>query len=123
VYWVDSKGRAGAQPGGWSAVWGVTGDWVTFSGTLLREDGVPFTYPNRSTWGYVDIAPAQDQGNWDRFSIAHAIKPDGSAANLPWIDFVKVHTGVQAYGSIFGETSTEIAGADGLGVQTDFPMP
>ncbi|MDR2499914.1 MAG: bacterial Ig-like domain-containing protein, partial [Treponema sp.] len=63
VCWVDSKGRTGVQPGGWSAVWGVQGDWVTFSGTLLREDGIPFIYPNNSTWGYVDITPTQDQGN------------------------------------------------------------
>ncbi|MDR2500232.1 MAG: bacterial Ig-like domain-containing protein [Treponema sp.] len=115
VYWADSKGRAGVQPGGWPAVWGVQGGWVTFSGTLLREAQMPFTYPHNLT-GYVDALD-------DRYSIAHAVKPDGSPANLPWIDFVKVHTGVQAYGSTFGETSTEIGSADGLGTQTDFPDP
>jgi hypothetical protein len=44
-----------------------------------------------------------------------AVRSGGAAANLPWIDFVKVQTGIQWYAGIFGEISTEIGGADGLG--------
>ena len=118
-YWVDTKGRTGRLPGGWPSVWGVNGDRVTFAGTLLRDDGKISTggYDDLNfNWGYVDTYGTT-------FNIADAIKADGTAANLPWIDFVKVQTGMFVYGGIFGDVSTEINFADGLGTLTDFPDP
>jgi hypothetical protein len=113
VYWYDAKGRAGIFRGGWPVEWGVTGDWVSYSGTLLDDYGLIATaqvQPKTTFWwGYVDNWGWLETGDWwDCFRISDAIQPDGSPANLPWIDFIKVHTGVFIYGSVFGEISTEI---------------
>jgi hypothetical protein len=118
LYWVDNKGRTGVFRGGWPSVWGVNnGNWVAFGGTLLRDDGKLYEYPYDFDWGYVDA------GGGDLFTLTDAVRADGTAADLPWIDFIKVQTGLLKYGGIFGEMSTEIKYADGLGTQTDFPMP
>jgi hypothetical protein len=119
IYWVDSKGRTGRFPGGWPTIWGIVGNRVTFAGTILRDNGKISTGAyNGSNFpgGYVDTYGST-------FNIDDAAKADGTAANLPWIDFVKVQTGMFVYGGIFGEVSTEINDADGLGSQTDFPDP
>ena len=122
IHWVDSKGRTGSRGGGFSTVWGVDGDWVIFAGTALRDDGVFLirTAPNSSfadfNGGYVD------EGD-DYFNMNRAVRSGGGAVTLPWIDFVKVHTGIHWHAGIFGEVSTEIGGGDGLGTQTSFPDP
>jgi ketosteroid isomerase-like protein len=117
-YWVDSKGRTGMTYGG-SGVGLPSGvSWVTYTGTLIRDNG-NFTngYNGIETeWGYVDTA-------YTDFHISHARQQDGSPANLPWIDFVKVQTAIFRYAGIFGEVSTELYSAEGLGKQTDFPLP
>jgi hypothetical protein len=94
---------------------------VTYTGTLLRDDG-NFTngysgvVDSTISWGYVDTS-------YIYFRISDARQQDGSPANLPWIDFVKVQTAIFRYAGIFGEVSTELYYADGLGKQTDFPLP
>lgn len=129
VFWVDGKGRAGKMRGGWmtAATGAINGNWAVFTGTLLQDDGKmnAAAYDGIITdcfglggWGYVDAAVTVGG-----FSIADAVQRDGSPANLPWIDFVKVQTAVFCYGGAFGEVSTEIKSADGLGSQTDFPSP
>jgi hypothetical protein len=126
IYWVDSKGRTGRMHGAWPSPWGVSLDenWVIYSGTNIRDYGavdggagslMDFVY------GYVDAATTGAE--WDKFDISWAVKADGTPANLPWIDFVKVQTGTFHYGGAFGEFSTEINYADGLGNQTNFPKP
>jgi hypothetical protein len=128
IYWIDSKGRAGNIPGGWPADWGVTGSKVTFTGTLLRDTGriatAEYNGLDSFDWGYVDAAVSTAYADRSPlFNINDAIQRDGSAANLPWIDFIKVQTAVFRYGGVFGEVSTEVRDADGLGSQTDFPDP
>jgi hypothetical protein len=129
--WVDSRGRSDFFGGGWPSVWGVSAPKVTFSGTMLRDDGEPiygydsFFIPDVD-WGYVDGGYLSRESNADlngKFFVSNAMQRDGSPANLPWIDFIKVQTAIFSYGSGFGEISTEIYSADGLGVQTDFPLP
>jgi hypothetical protein len=92
---------------------------VTYTGTLIRDNG-NFTNGYGGIgylpWGYVDASVFD-------FHINHARQQDGSPANLPWIDFVKVQTAIFRYGGIFGELSTEIYSAEGLSKQTDFPLP
>jgi hypothetical protein len=127
--WVDSKGRSGAGVGSLPDNWGVTGDRVTYVLTLLRDNGMIATGEYGELmefdWGYVDAAPGA--GYADRaqqFNINEAIQRDGTAVYLPWIDFIKVQTGVFRYGGIFGEVSTEIVRATGLPDQSGgFPMP
>ena len=43
IYWVDCRGRTGEIPGGWpweSGVSNASGAWVTYTGTLVWDDGV-----------------------------------------------------------------------------------
>jgi hypothetical protein len=97
IYWADSKGRTGLIGGGWPKDWGVSnadGAWVTYTGTLLHQTS---GWPN-----CVDTFQTE-------FPISGAIAADGSAVTLTRVRFVNVHTGVLAYGGIFGEVSTEIA--------------
>jgi hypothetical protein len=126
--WVDNKGRAGILGGGWPYDWGVSGDWVVYTGTIIRDGQVndilpPLTinFPQRLA-GYVDCFKNGDQNYV--FSKDVAIRADGSPANLEYIRFVKVQTGMFMYGGAFGETSTEIVSATGLGDQSGgFPNP
>jgi hypothetical protein len=119
-YWADNKGRTGKTPGTFTFAIGLPDGvkWVTYTGTLIKDNG-NFTngYNEIETvWGYVDTA-------YTDFHISHARQQDGTPANLPWIDFVKVQTAIFRYGGVFGEVSTELYDADGLGKQTDFPLP
>jgi hypothetical protein len=116
--WVDSKGRTGILPGGFPSPWGVTGDWVTYTCTLLRDDGDIATgnYNGLSASGYVDTI--------DTVFPAHkAMRADGTSANLSAVQFIKVQTGIFRYGGLFGDISTEVQEADFLGRQSSFPKP
>jgi hypothetical protein len=120
VHWADSRGRTGMIPGGFpDKYWGVTGDRVTYTCTLLRDDGLIFfsSYNLAELTGYVDTV---DNGI---FPVSRAVRADGAPANLSAVKFIKVQTGIFRYGDIFGDVSTEISYADGLGYTTDFPMP
>ncbi|MDR0629863.1 MAG: hypothetical protein LBG24_09555 [Treponema sp.] len=118
VYWADSRGRAGMIPGGFPTPWGVVGGWVTYTGTLLRDDGQIFAagYNMDGLEGYVDCADPN-------FSVSKAVRADGTAANLTAVKFIRVQTSMFRYGDIFGDVSTEIQEADFLGIQSSFPKP
>jgi hypothetical protein len=124
--WVDNKGRAGVLSGGWPKDWGVSGDWVAYTGTVVRDGqgsvlGPGIEFP-QGLAGYVDCYYNNDQNYV--FSKDTAIRADGSPANLDHIRFVKVQTGYFNYGGILGEYSTEIVSATGLGDQSGgFPNP
>jgi hypothetical protein len=118
-YWVDSKGRAGLiGPSAFPSKWGVTGDWVTYACTLLRDDGNIATanYSGLTTSGYVDTFTVD-------FPVNKAMSADGVPITLTAVKFIKVQTGFFRYGGMFGEISTEIMNADFLGRQTTFPKP
>jgi hypothetical protein len=118
IYWTDSKGRGGYLPAGWPYDWGVTGNWVTYTCTLLRDDGNidTGTYGHYPMYGYVDA-----MGN--TFSIKDAIDIAGNPVSLQAVRFVKVQTAIFHYGGMYGDVSTEIRSGDFLGKTTDFPMP
>jgi hypothetical protein len=125
--WVDCKGRVGVIKGGFAA----GGSWITFTGTLLSDDGQIAVEMGvyggpAGGWGYVDSfgnRPEMDGSYWYNFYLSDAIRADGSPANLSAVRFIKVHTGIFKYGGVFGEISTEVYEADGLGQMTDFPLP
>lgn len=129
-YWVDSKGRVG-QMSGWP-YWDAQSDTahfqITFSGTLLRDNGqIACGGYNSPTLGYVDTAGHSAEWPNGYFNVARdAIRADGSAANLDpsLVRFVKVQTAYFSYGGTFGNVSTEIVSATGLPNQANgFPMP
>jgi hypothetical protein len=110
--WVDNQGNTGTFPS--KTYYGESqgyphhagGDYVTFTGTRLPNHvdfGELVTNPSVG-WGYVDDVS-------DYFRIEDAAQADGTPVNLKYIDFVKVHTGQNAYAGILGEVSTETSQA------------
>jgi hypothetical protein len=65
IYWVDQRGRIGTFGGGWPSlgnpkgIQGVSGDWITYTGTLLRDSkGVQINLGQANLApisGYVDV--------------------------------------------------------------------
>ncbi|MDR2344185.1 MAG: hypothetical protein LBD86_06630 [Spirochaetaceae bacterium] len=110
IYWADCKGRTGVISGGWPWAYGAPnykGAWVTYTATLVDDDGeiksenYNYTVPR-------DGGPYVDHGT-DIIPVSRAVAADGSFVNPTAVRFVKVHTGIFKYGSVFGEISTEIA--------------
>jgi methionine-rich copper-binding protein CopC len=118
TYWVDSKGRTGLLPGGFPQPWGVVGNWVTYTCTLLKDNGDIATgnYNGLVATGYVDTFDTI-------FPVTKAMRADGTPVTLTAVKFIKVQTGMFRYGGLYGDISTEIYQADFLGRQTDFPLP
>ncbi|MDR3123477.1 MAG: hypothetical protein LBU16_06835 [Treponema sp.] len=119
VYWGDSRGRSGMIPGGFPYKWGVVGDRVTYTCTLLRDNG------QIGTGSYTDLVPMPgyvDALGID-FYVNKAMRADGTPVTLTAVKFIKVQTGVFRYGGLYGDVSTEIQSADFLGYQSWFPKP
>ncbi|WP_418192143.1 hypothetical protein [Alistipes sp.] len=98
----------------------MAADSYTLRGTLL-ENRAEFGYSDRygdfiwmlpaREWGYADNYSDEGRdGTWNLFRISDAVRFDGSPADLTYIDFVKVQSGVQAMCGAIGETSTEVTG-------------
>jgi hypothetical protein len=120
AYWVDNRGRSGLMDNSSfpSSVWGVDGSWVTYTCTLLRDNG-------NITGGYSNLAPMYgyaDANDWI-FYVNRAMGVDGASVTLTAVKFIKVQTGVLRYGGLYGDVSTEIQYADFLGTQSSFPKP
>lgn len=129
VPWEASDGRIGQvdylqqfhDQGSYYPAW-VGTDSYTLYGTLLdsRNDIDPATgfWSNRPyAWGYADncgedavTLPGDNRRQLTGFSIANAVYPDGTPADLEFIDFVRVQTGVLANSGWLGEVSTEVLG-------------
>jgi hypothetical protein len=121
LHWVDSTGRAAFMyNSGWP---GVAGNWITYTCTRIRNDGVYMKYAGSNDFGgYVDTLR---YGKWttEHFYVSDAIRADGASVTLTDVRFIKVQTAFLGYGSVYFELSTEIYQADGLGIQTNFPKP
>jgi hypothetical protein len=118
IYWSDSRGRSGYMPGGFPSDWGVTGNWVTYTLTLLRDNGNIDT----GSYGYAPM-PGYVDALGTVYSLKDAIDIAGSPVTLTAVRFVKVQTSVFHYGGAFGDVSTEITYGDFAGKKTNFPMP
>ena len=135
VKWIDSEGEEGEidrmklhnQPSYYPA-W-IKEDSYTLTGTRLasrnyqeiKEDGTLGNWVSPPyDWGYADnfspIDRLTDDDNYEaaattnHFKISNAVTADGRAANLKFIDFVKVQTAVNAKNGALGECSTEVIG-------------
>jgi hypothetical protein len=109
--WIDNAGHTGSidRAGSYPAY--VIEDHYTLVGTCLAstfgiEAGLEASACH--AWGYVDnVNSSADRPVSGQFWIEDAVHVDGSPANLKYIDFVKVHTAVNAQGAVVGELSTE----------------
>jgi hypothetical protein len=93
--WTDNLGGGGTYPTlqGYSG----TGPELTFTGTRLDKRLVGMS----GVWGYADVYDDQ------KVSISNAIQVDGTPADLPFVDFVKIVTAVHHGYDDLGEISTE----------------
>ena len=78
-----------------------------------EENGSSEYWVNPSyEWGYVDNYGSDMIAgtSWVGFKISNAVNPDGSSANLKYVDFVKVVNGLNTKSGWLGEVSTEVVG-------------
>ena len=97
----------------------VTADKVTYSGTLLPDNAVPYKETGQTryimsnyAYGYADNHPNDNDGS--KIKIDWAVDKKGNAVNLPGIHFVKIQTGVNQQCGWIGELSTEVSGGEDL---------
>lgn len=126
ISWKDNRGNAGTVERNSSHEQGYYPQWIDAEkyklyGTRLAANTTrhPITgdyYNNPYDWGYADNAGSdQAAGNVsdgdqrkNYFKIDNAVNADGSAANLKYIDFIKVQTGISQNSGPLGEVSTEV---------------
>lgn len=127
VGWTDNLGESGTisylaafhtQPY-YYPTWIEKNDYTLY-GTCLKSrvsirDGM--WYNGEFDWGYADNYGNDRNLNDENhhadpkdsfFKISNAVHPDGTPANLQYIDFIKVQTGTNATAGVLGENSTEV---------------
>lgn len=127
VGWTDNLGETGAisylgafhtQPY-YYPTWIEKNDYTLYGACLKSRvsirDGM--WYNGEFDWGYADNFGNDRDLNDDNhdadpkdtfFKISNAVHPDGTPANLQYIDFIKVQTGTNAKAGALGENSTEV---------------
>ena len=122
IQWHDNRGASGiitrntthTQPS-YYPTW--EGSTLTLYGSLLEPNTeVDATTGNQINnayeWGYADNqgtdSSATTSGVKNYFKISSAVAADGSAANLQYIDFVKVQSAINFVAGALGEISTEV---------------
>lgn len=129
IRWTDNQGNSGwlsknaTHPQGYYPTW-IMADSLTFRGTLLptnandkNGDGSYFELRPYEL-GYADNQPNSNESGCS-IDIDWAVDEDGNAVTLEAIDFVRIHTAVNAVdlGQI-GEASTEISAIRALHNET-----
>lgn len=129
IRWTDNQGNSGwlsknaTHPQGYYPTW-IAADSLTFRGTLLptnandkNGDGSYFELRPYER-GYADNQPNSNESGCS-IDIDWAVDEDGNAVTLEAIDFVRIHTAVNAVdlGQI-GEASTEISAIRALHNET-----
>lgn len=137
VHWTNSEGKsgwvdhlAGYHPqDSYYPLW-VKENSYTLTGTCLgarngQSSSTGYWENREYDWGYVDNF-GNDQivggntvdgsGQRNGFKISNAIYPDGTEAQLQYIDFIKVQCGVLAKSGILGEISTEVFSFEDLSI-------
>lgn len=134
VQWRDNKGNTGYidymkqfhTQDYYYPAW-VKAKSYTLRGTCLKARNAynPATgnWENKEyDWGYADnygTDRARDNNseaetNANYFKIENAVYPNGAPANLKYIDFIKVQSGVNAKSGWIGEVSTEVFGFEDI---------
>ena len=130
IAWEDNCGNSGTidylhehTPATMYPRW-LSDESYTLVGTRLRDivkEVRPGYWETVSfDWGYVDNYSPLDMGSDDgnpnaqmtgnHMRISDAVTYDDKPANLQYIDFVKIQTGVNAKAGWLGEVSTEVGG-------------
>ena len=125
VPWTDNKNGSGVVPrNGWHDQ-EYFPQWIesplTFTGTLLPKNGAdegtaqdPYWVLRFYDYGYVDNKPNKDSTACS-INFDWAVDPvTREHADIDFVDFVRVYTGMQQVCGWLGETSTELLGAHDL---------
>lgn len=133
VPWTDNQGNEGSVKylGAFHQQDYYYPNWVhtesyTLRGTRLQDRTTDqsgngtYWYNGSFDWGYADnfspIDRLTDDDNYNagvnanHLRISDAVDSEGNPVNLKYIDFIKIHTGVQAEAGWLGENSTEVFG-------------
>ncbi|MDR0205840.1 MAG: T9SS type A sorting domain-containing protein [Bacteroidales bacterium] len=126
IRWTDNQENSGflaknkSHNYSYYPLW-ISEDSLVYEGTKLANNGqntdgighfyIQYAYP----FGYADNHPNENIRS--NFDIDRAVDVNGNKVNLPGIHFVKVYTGVNQYCGLWGETSTEIVGAEDFHIQ------
>jgi hypothetical protein len=131
VQWKDNKGGQGSvdylmfhQQDYYYPNWVSTDSYVLRGSKLAprtRETSPGYWSNDEFEWGYVDNFSPIDRltgdinygaaPNGNHMKISNAVTYDGKPANLKYVDFVKVQTGLQTKAGWLGENSTEVFNA------------
>jgi hypothetical protein len=126
IKWTDNQGDFGYVAKNASHKQHYYPQWVNdeilvFEGNKLADNGVnedgtgvlflQYAY----SWGYADNHPNDNIRS--NFDIGWAVDEYGKKVDLSGIHFVKIYTGVNQYCGLWGETSTEIMGAEDFHIQ------
>lgn len=127
ILWRDNKGQTGCvyrngihTQASYYPAW-ITSQSYTLYGSLLAPNTVQDSdgkYINRAyAWGYADNngedateAGANGEGSMCSFELKNAVNLDGSAAELGYIDFIRVQSAICHTAGELGEISTEVTG-------------
>lgn len=129
VQWTDNQGLTGCidylqafhRQDYYYPAW-IEADSYTLRGTRLEarttQDPTTGFWDNSAfDWGYADNMGSDcldrndaggGQGQRNGFLIKNAMHIDGTHINLQYIDFIRVHTGVNSKAGWLGEVSTEV---------------
>jgi hypothetical protein len=125
IKWTDNQGNMGyvalniLRKPPYYPQW-INDETLVYAGAKLANNGVDasgsghylqYAYP----WGYADNHPNGNIRSY--FDIGWAVDEYGNKVHLPGIHFVKVYTGVNQYCGLWGETSTEVMGAEDFHIQ------
>jgi hypothetical protein len=132
VSWTDNQGKAGSidyitghNQDYYYPLWVKTNTYTlrgvclksrTTQGTIWRNESFDWGYADNFSTGADNDRLTNDINydanvNANHFKISNAVGLDGQPANLAYIDFIKVQTGVNVKAGILGENSTEVFGA------------
>lgn len=119
ITWTDNAGGKGAvlrnqyhTQASYFPLWRADEKTAVYRGTLLPANKYADNDAYMFDYGYVDNWPNDDERS--KINLDWAIDAAGHPANLYYVDFVRVMTGVMATGSLIGEASTEVCGAQDL---------
>lgn len=127
ILWRDNKGQTGCvyrngihTQASYYPAW-ITSHSYTLYGSLLAPNTVQDSdgkYINRAyAWGYADNngedateGGANGEGSMCSFELKNAVNLDGSAAELGYIDFIRVQSAICHTAGELGEISPEVTG-------------
>ena len=122
IKWTDNLGKSGIVPhmtywnpsDSYYQSWLPSGSVTFYCSRLVDHSTYVDGYSSMPAypWGYTDNLGSDYfngiAGNAGYFKISNAVTFDGKAANLKYIDFVKIQTAPVGYTPNLGEISTEV---------------